>query len=215
MEKEFNDDGYYRNPLIGSLIPDSEDYLKLCARLCTHYLSGDLEPRFVKDDAADIDMSKEWHKTTGRARWVSPTADFCKKYPIMILDDVEIHWIHERCCDVVLDKFQRRLQRFRGCTPVILVGYEFLYIQKTAAETAEFLTRFTEEHDATASLVVSAPKWIADLMDDMAHRVDGEYGDSVHPDNPRNENGKLEWSNGGRNVADNTFRDGIRRLLNI
>lgn len=34
------------------------------------------------------------------------------KYPIIHLDDIEIHCIHENTIDEALDKFKRRMERF-------------------------------------------------------------------------------------------------------
>ena len=35
-------------------------------------------------------------------------------YPVMILDDINIHWFHELNINTILDKWYRRLERSNG-----------------------------------------------------------------------------------------------------
>lgn len=85
-------DTAYDQPLIGTLFLNDSMYVKLCSNF-SHYIHT--TPVFTNTP------SKRYiHKE------ISPN------YPVMLLEDIEIHWIHEHNTDDILAKFKRRVERY-------------------------------------------------------------------------------------------------------
>ena len=97
----------YGNPLIWHMILDDIGFNKICENY-DHYINQ--EPIFVKDDAI--------HGRYLKHHSISPT------YPIMLLDDVKIHFIHHHTEKEVYEKFCRRRDRSSGKT-VLSVIWDF------------------------------------------------------------------------------------------
>jgi len=88
----------YNCPLIGSLILNDDDWLRLCERP-QYYFS--LEPKFIKSE----DKYRSWN------------------YPIVMLEDVRIDFIHETNDSVLYEKYKRRAKRFFNTEPCLVWSY--------------------------------------------------------------------------------------------
>jgi hypothetical protein len=93
----------YNNPFIGSLIPNDLEYIKLINNLeyyinCEPKLSG---PR--NNSIFAIQNKFEYYKHPS----------IRTPHPIIYLDDIEIHYIHEYDNNICLDKFIRRMNRLK------------------------------------------------------------------------------------------------------
>jgi uncharacterized protein (DUF1919 family) len=91
----------YNNPFIGSLFINDSDYVKLCSNL-NYYLN--LIPIFKKS----LKNSK-WYK---QGNDIYKIMGMYPIYPIMFLDDIEIHWIHEKNEEDTIQKYNRRIKRY-------------------------------------------------------------------------------------------------------
>lgn len=94
----------YNTPFVSSLILEDEYFIKLCLNL-EHYIN--IKPIFIDNPSKDT----KWYKETGSEWYVHPSISL--PYPVMKLDDIEIHWIHETDQNKLLDKFNRRADRLR------------------------------------------------------------------------------------------------------
>jgi uncharacterized protein (DUF1919 family) len=83
----------YNNPFIGTLIQNDEDYIKLVNNI-----------EFYANETPIIDLPKQPY-------YKHP--DIPTTYPVLFLGDIEIHCMHETDNFVLLEKFTRRLERFR------------------------------------------------------------------------------------------------------
>jgi uncharacterized protein (DUF1919 family) len=91
----------YNNPFIGSLFVNDVQYAKFCSKF-DYYVS--LKPVFKNPDTQSI-----WAKEN-KGVWYKHNA-IKTPYPVMYLDDIEIHWIHETSAVNLLDKYNKRLER--------------------------------------------------------------------------------------------------------
>lgn len=94
----------YNNPFIATLIPEDYHFIKLCKNLI-HYMN--CEP------ICDYNPSNEtfYSKQTNCVWYNNP--EVAKYYPIIHLNDIEIHCIHENSIDETLKKFKCRMERFK------------------------------------------------------------------------------------------------------
>lgn len=89
----------WRSPLLGSLFLNDYDYLKFCKNY-DYYIKQN--PIFDKP----------------KNRYIhSAISD---DYPVMYLDDVEIHWIHEVDTDSIIRKFEARLDLSKDLDKIFL-----------------------------------------------------------------------------------------------
>jgi hypothetical protein len=93
----------YNNPFIGTLIPNDLDFIKLCNNIqyyikCYPILSM---PR------SDTLFAKQ-----NLGKWYKHSA-IKIPYPVILLDDIEIHCIHEEDNQICIDKFIRRFERMK------------------------------------------------------------------------------------------------------
>jgi uncharacterized protein (DUF1919 family) len=95
----------YNNPFIGTLIPNDVDYIKLVNNLeyyikyCKPVLG---EPR--ENSLFSIQNNGKWYKHES----------INIPYPVIYLDDIEIHCIHDNNNEICLNKFIRRIERFKN-----------------------------------------------------------------------------------------------------
>ena len=99
----------YNNPFIGSLIPNDLEYIKLINNIDYYikqipFLSSPNEKSVYAKQNNNIYYIHDQIKIP---------------YPIIYLDDIELHFIHEDDNNIALDKFKRRLDRFKE-----LIKYE-------------------------------------------------------------------------------------------
>ena len=66
-------------------------------------------------------------------------------YPVMFLDDIEIHWIHEHSIDLLLEKYNRRIERYRqkNIEPLFLLSMSDLCNDHSEEEYLNLITNFT------------------------------------------------------------------------
>lgn len=134
LERRFS--SAYNNPFIGSLIPNDEDYVKLCENF-DYYMT--LTPTIIDED--QVNMTKKWHVQTGRRRWFLRDQDV-EPYVITRLDDVEIHWIHELDPVEFLKKYERRRFRYRDCIPIFTWAEQQNFVQLERDEREKLRRRF-------------------------------------------------------------------------
>ena len=90
----------YPHPLMFSLFLDDYEYIKLCNNL---YYYMNVNPIFIN--------------LPNYLRHIN------KPYPNMKLEDIVIHWIHASSESYVLDKWNRRVKRFKNnnCDPIFII----------------------------------------------------------------------------------------------
>ena len=93
----------YNNPFIGSLIPNDLEYIKLINNI-SYYISQ--EPYLGIPNKDSI-----FSKQNNNIYYIHDSIQI--PYPIIYLDDIELHFIHENDSNIALDKFKRRLNRFK------------------------------------------------------------------------------------------------------
>ena len=93
----------YNNPFIVSLIPNDDDYLKLINNF-DKYIDLPAKLGEAKKDSLFAIQNKNIY-------YIHPAIK--TSYPIIYLDDIEIHFIHEKNKEDCLNTFTRRMQRMR------------------------------------------------------------------------------------------------------
>jgi hypothetical protein len=93
----------YNNPFISTLIPNDNDYIKLINNLY-YYLN--LNP--VLGDPSEYSLFAIQNKS----RWYKHQ-NINTPYPVIYLDDIEIHCIHENNLNDALNKFIKRFNRMK------------------------------------------------------------------------------------------------------
>ena len=93
----------YNNPFIGSLIPNDLEYIKLINNI-SFYIEK--EPILGSPNKNSI-----FSKQNNNIYYIHESIKI--PYPIIYLSDIELHFIHEEDNNIALDKFNRRLNRFR------------------------------------------------------------------------------------------------------
>ena len=93
----------YNNPFISTFIPNDFDYIKL--------INNFLKYIYIEPILGDPSKNSLFAIQNNGLYCRHPAIDI--KYPIIYLDDIEIHCIHEKLSDSVLylEKFKRRLLR--------------------------------------------------------------------------------------------------------
>ena len=101
--------GPYNNPFIGSMFLTDMDYMKFCKNF-NYYIK--CKPIFKPPRNNSL-----WSQQTNRVYHSLKST-----YPVMHLDDIEIHWIHENNEKETLIKYNRRLKRFyeQKCIPIFV-----------------------------------------------------------------------------------------------
>ncbi len=113
----------FDNPFMGSYIIDDDQYLKLCMNF-DYYMS--LEPVF-SNNKLPMDITSPIKPGT---------------FPVMFLDDIEIHWIHETDEKVCLEKYKRRVERMRKKIPFFIWGDSLLHRPHTDEERLSIIRKF-------------------------------------------------------------------------
>lgn len=91
----------YTNPFIGTLFLEDEYFIKLCLNY-NYYLSQ--KPIFKEPKENTL-----WHQQTGYTSFLSAQSQ-PMVYPVMHLDDIEIHWIHDKKINNITKKFNGRYE---------------------------------------------------------------------------------------------------------
>jgi len=128
----------YTNPFISTWIPDDEQYVKFCENY-DYYIS--IEPRFGEP------INTKWSiEHNGNTRQTG----HLPYYPVMFLDDIEIHWAHDRTNNdkklqkdkLVLTKYNERLNTSMLYEPIFLWCYHEMYNTHTDEERKKLIQRF-------------------------------------------------------------------------
>jgi uncharacterized protein (DUF1919 family) len=115
----------YITPLVGSLFMDDFMYIKF---LENYELYTTLKPDVI--DNFDKNFFFKLH------------TEVKHNYPLMVLDDIEIHWIHETSANDVLSNWERRMERTNNDNLVFIwTASEFMQIHDED-ERRELINRF-------------------------------------------------------------------------
>lgn len=114
----------YDNPFMGSYFQDDDQYLKFCLNF-EYYIN--LEPTFSSPKLPIDTKNSE-----------CPPDSF----PVMFLEDIEIHWIHETDKDVCLDKYKRRIDRMKNKFPFFIWGDSLLHRPHTEKHRENLIIDF-------------------------------------------------------------------------
>lgn len=159
----------YDNPFVASLFVNDDQYVKFCQHF-DYYIAQ--TPKFSLPSEASPwfrQNSGGWY----RHEIIHPP------YPVMYLDDIEIHWIHEDDEEKLLEKYNRRLKRFqtRNLEPVFLwcsadflqdhtpEEYTKLISDFISIPTSIYLTRYASDTSLNRSRIVYFEPW-ADTTDE-------------------------------------------------
>jgi len=128
----------YDNPFVGSLFQNDEQFLKFC-RQYNYYIKQ--IPRFSKP----LQATFKHHRI--------------RNYPVMFLDDIEIHWIHEKSPTKLIDKYKRRLIRNKGLLPFFFWSDSQLYQFHPPEERERIIASFLEIPHSVYFRMEEIPKW--------------------------------------------------------
>lgn len=124
----------YNHPFIGSLFIIDEQYIKFCNNF-DYYINCDpLIGQPNNNSLWTLENKGIWYKHK-----LVPIP-----YVVMYLDDIEIHWIHETNQQLLLEKYQRRLGRYKQQVNkvfFILSCSEFIN-KHTETQRLDLLTQF-------------------------------------------------------------------------
>jgi uncharacterized protein (DUF1919 family) len=135
-----HDENAYDSPFIGSIFVNDKDYIKLCKNY-EYYLN--VEPQFGEPKTDSL-----WAKQNG-SPWYKHV-EINIPYPVMYLEDIEIHWIHETDKNILLEKYKRRLARYRenGNKPLFLLAFSDLCNNHMRDDYIEMIKEFTDLEDS-------------------------------------------------------------------
>ena len=139
----------YNHPFIGCLFVNDHQYIHFCNSF-EYYIS--LTPRFGPPDEESVwalENDSPWYK---HQHVKTP-------YPVMYLGDVEIHWIHETDTNVLLETYNRRLERLlRSTHPIVFLWSHY-----------EILNDFTSYQDITDFISIPNSLYITKDQKNMDH----------------------------------------------
>lgn len=93
----------YNNPFIAVLIPNDLDYIKLINNLNYYINCNPILGNPSKNSLFSIQNKNIYYQRK----------DIITPYPVIYLDDIEIHCLHDIDNKICLEKFIRRLSRFK------------------------------------------------------------------------------------------------------
>jgi len=130
----FTESREYDNPMIGSLFVNDEDYVRFCNNFL-YYMR-------VKPTFGDPRKVSKWALQNRSVWYIHP--EIKPPYPVMYLEDVEIHWIHEKNKEELLDKYIRRRDRFWELrpTPIFLLSCGDLCNDHSPEEHTKLVSSF-------------------------------------------------------------------------
>lgn len=131
----FSESREYESPFIGSIFLNDYQYVKMCKNY-EYYIS--LKPVFSEPKIDSI-----WAKQNNGV-WYKHV-EISPGYPVMFLDDIEIHWIHENDTNLLLEKYNRRMQRYRqlGLVPLFMLSFSDLCNDHSKEEYTKLINDFT------------------------------------------------------------------------
>jgi uncharacterized protein (DUF1919 family) len=124
----------YNHPFIAYLIPDDEEYVRFCKNFAYYTsLSPELkEPKGTNKWA--IQNGGIWYQNQGVKT----------PYPVLHLGDIEFHCIHEHDTNVLIETFQRRIQRLKDTIPIFLLTESELMVDHTPEGYDKLITEFLD-----------------------------------------------------------------------
>jgi len=143
-------DSEYTNPFIATLIPEDSHFLKLCENFLEYI---DFEPKCDLFPSNTTIYSKQVNNI-----WYNNTA-INPPYPIIHLNDIEIHCIHEKNIDETLIKFKRRLNRLKSIilnnnyTIFIIMTWTNLFTIHDNNDYKPFITRFLSNNNKNDKII--------------------------------------------------------------
>lgn len=152
----------YTNPFIASWFPEDEQYVRFCENY-KYYTS--LEPRFGEPSTC-----RNWKRDTGSFRNLNRKVGI---YPVMFLEDIEIHWIHENNEKLLMQKYRERLKVSQELEPVFLWSDPEIFNIHSEKERCDLLNRFCnvpyktlfltkyrdEAYEGNTSRIIFIPEW--------------------------------------------------------
>lgn len=132
----FSESREYDSPFIGSIFLNDSQFVKLCQNY-DYYIS--LTPVFSepKNDSTWCEQNNgPWYKHV----------EITPGYPVMFLEDIEIHWIHEHNIEILLQKYNRRIERYKqnNLEPLFLLSISDLCNDHSKKEYLKLITNFTK-----------------------------------------------------------------------
>ena len=126
----------YNNPFVGSLIVNDEDFVKLSGNFLYYMRQS---PKFGLPNSNSV-FAKQSGNCWYQHRLIK------KPYPVMYLDDIEIHWIHEKSEEECLEKYNKRRLRYAETKPenYFLLSYSELLNNHDNVE--EFIERYLKSN---------------------------------------------------------------------
>ena len=129
----------YNNPFISTLILEDSKFIKLCENL-KYYIN--CEP------ICDYNLinTTEYYKQTNSVWYKNDNIRI--PYPIIHLEDIEIHCIHEDTIPETLSKFKRRLERLKNIlnknnyNVFNILTYSTLFIKQSNDDYKQIITNF-------------------------------------------------------------------------
>lgn len=100
----------YDHPMIGMLFVIDSDYVKFCKDFWKYM---EIKPLFGNPKENSL-----WAIQNNGCWYKHP--EIKTPYPVMFLDDIEIHWIHEESEKELLEKYKKRRDRLFSTLPPII-----------------------------------------------------------------------------------------------
>ena len=95
----------YNNPFIGSLIIDDDDYIKLVNNFMEYI---NYKPVLY---IPNNEKNNKYTQQTNSKYYIHDAINV--PYPIFLLKDIEIHYVHENNNEIALNKFNKRIERLK------------------------------------------------------------------------------------------------------
>ena len=130
-------DKEYQHPFIGCLFVNDIQFIKFCKNF-KKYIT--MEPNIINKPVKD----SVWFKQRGNNGWYYPPnwTSNSNNYIICLLDDIEIHFIHEYNKKEFLEKYKRRQSRCKE-TPTFILSTWCLLNNHSLEEYDSIIKEFT------------------------------------------------------------------------
>ena len=172
----------HNNPFIDTLIPEDEHFLKLTRNPIGYLFS---EPTCDNNPSNLTNYSLQT-----KGVWYNNPA-IKPGYPIIHLKDVEIHCIHENTNDEALNKFKRRIERFKniinnGNYKIInIMTWHNLFTKQNNDNYRDFIDEYLKDNtnEKIISLFAGPPKYINNknyIQDDFFNLIIHRRIDNVN-----------------------------------
>ena len=161
----------YTNPFISSWFPEDDQFLRLCEN---HKYYTSIEPRFGDP------ICYNWEQISKIKRNTNAIYSNNGNYPVMFLNDIEIHWTHDKSDSLVTQKYKGRLDYSSNYEPIFLWSDAQLFNIHTNESRNNLLRRFNkinyktifltkypeEEYRDDITIVKFIPEWAGRQQND-------------------------------------------------